>query len=734
MENNEPNNENSQNQEQKPQRDRRPNPHRQNNNTPNPNRRPQEGNTQGDNRQSGNTNNQNQQRENRPNTNQDRKPHPNKKPNPNKNQNEGQNSEGQSSNQNKNANRNPNQNNNQNRKPNPNQKPGNKPNNPNKNRSGGGGKGRGKRKNITTVNDTMRASLQENARVKDATMNPWKQIDMASKGKIRFTPLGGLGEIGGNMAVLETETTAIIIDVGMSFPDETMHGVDILVPDFSYLHTLKASGKEVFIIITHGHEDHIGAMPYLFKELQFPIYATPLALAMIENKFNEHGLSQYTNKFNFVTLRKQYEIGDMKIEWMHNTHSIIDACSLAVETPAGTIIHTADFKIDHTPIDNYTMDLHRYAYYGAKGVLCLFSDSTNSHNPGFTKSEKVVGKTFDTLFDLAKGRVIMSTFSSNVHRIYQAMDRGVKHGRKICVIGRSMERNVETNRALGFVDIDDKHFIEVHEVPKYSENEILIVTTGSQGETMAALNRMASDEHRHIKLKPSDTVIISASAIPGNEASVSGLMNKLVKAGVTVRYREVGDIHVSGHAGQEEQKLILRLVQPKFFLPVHGEYNHIAKHAQTAVACGVDERNILLMSDGDQVEITPKYLKKVKTVKTGKTYIDNQNNMTIEDDVVIDRQKLAEDGIINVVAQISQSTQKVVGKPVITTHGLVPDKEDKKFAKEIEVMLETMLLNMKPEALKNHKNIEDDIRGSIRKHVVRTKKRYPLIIPTIFIV
>ena len=627
-----------------------------------------------------------------------------------------------------NNNQNRNNNNNQNRKPNPNGKPNNRPNN-NKN---SGNKNRSRRKNVTTVNDTMRTSIEENARVKDATMNPWKQIDIASKGKIRFTPLGGLGEIGGNMAVLETETTAIIIDVGMSFPDETMHGVDILVPDFSYLHTLK--DKKVFCIITHGHEDHIGAMPYLFKELKFPIYATPLALAMIENKFNEHGLKADTKYFNFVTIRKQYQLGDMKIEWMHNTHSIIDACSLAIETPAGTIIHTADFKIDHTPVDGYTMDLHRYAYYGSKGVLCLFSDSTNSHNPGFTKSETVVGRTFDTLFDLAKGRVIMSTFSSNVHRIYQAMERGVKHGRKICVIGRSMERNVETNRALGFVDIDDKHFIEVHEVPKYSENEILIVTTGSQGETMAALNRMATDEHRHIKLKPSDTVIISASAIPGNEGSVSKLMNLLVKAGVTVRYREFADIHVSGHAAQEEQKLILRLIQPKFFLPVHGEYNHIAKHAQTAISCGVDKRNILLMSDGDQVEITPKFIKKVKTVKSGKTYIDNQNNMTIENDVVLDRQKLAEDGIINVVAQIAQSNQKIVGKPVISTHGLVADKDDKKFSKEIEIELEKLLLSMKPEALKDHRNIENEIRSVIRKHVVRTKKRYPLIIPTIFIV
>jgi len=696
MENNNPNNEKSQSQEPKTPnahkpRERRPNPHRQNtpkanpnaSATPNPNRKP----------------------------NPNKSPKPNPKPNPNSHKKPKPRSHN-----------NPNQ-----KHTKPNTKPFKSNNNQNRN-------AKNKRKNITTVNDVMRASLDENARVKNATMNPWKQIDLSAKGKIRFTPLGGLGEIGGNMAVLETETTAIIIDVGMSFPDETMHGVDILVPDFSYLHTLKASGKQVFCIITHGHEDHIGAMPYLFKELQFPIYATPLALAMIENKFNEHGLSQYTKNFNFVTIRKQYDIGDMKIEWLHNTHSIIDACSLAIETPAGTIIHTADFKIDHTPVDNYTMDLHRYAYYGAKGVLCLFSDSTNSHNPGYTKSEKVVGRTFDTLFDLAKGRVIMSTFSSNVHRIFQAMERAVAHGRKVCVIGRSMERNVETNRALGFVDIDDKHFIEVHEVPKYADHEILVVTTGSQGETMAALNRMATDEHRHIKLKPSDTVIISASAIPGNEGSVSGLMNKLVKAGVTVRYKEFADIHVSGHASQEEQKLILRLIQPKFFLPVHGEYNHIARHAKTAVDCGVDERNILLMSDGDQIELTTKYLKKVKTIKSGKTYIDNQNNMTIENDVVLDRQKLAEDGIVNVVAQIAQSNQKMLGRPVVTSHGLVPDKEDKKFAKEIEVLLETMLLNMKAEALKNHKDVENEIRSVVRKHVVRTKKRYPLIIPTIFIV
>ncbi len=614
----------------------------------------------------------------------------------------------------------------------PNNNQNQNPSQANKNPNPSGGGKNDRRKNPVTVSEDMNRSIQANKAAQELRMNPWKMIDVNNDKKVRFTPLGGLGEIGGNMAVFETEDSAIIFDVGMSFPDETMHGVDILVPDFSYIHTIKHKVKA--IVISHAHEDHIGAMPYLFKEFKFPIYGTPLALAMIKNKFDEHGLRDDSKYFNFVTKRQPYPLGDFIVEWMHMTHSIVDSCSLAIQTPAGTIIHTADFKIDYTPVDGYGPDLHRLAYYGAKGVLCLLSDSTNSHNAGFTKSEITVGKTFQHIFMTTKGRVIMSTFSSNLHRIYQAMEQAIKHNRKICVIGRSMERNVETTRALGYVEIPDKHFIEVHEVAKYPDNEILIVTTGSQGETMAALFRMATDEHRHIKLKPSDVILISARAIPGNEGSVSKLMNHIVKGGSTVHYTDIADMHVSGHAGQEEQKLMLRLVQPKFFLPVHGEYNHIAQHAKTAVSCGVDERNILLMSDGDQVEITPKYIKKVKTVKTGKTYIDNQNNVTIENDVVLDRQKLAEDGIINIVAQISQETQKVVGKPVITSHGLVSDREMKRFIADIEAQLEALLLSMKPEVLKDHKAVENEIRNSVRKHVIKIKKRYPLIIPTIFII
>jgi len=618
-------------------------------------------------------------------------------------------------------------------KPTTNKPAGNKPahnKNANKKPNRNGGGRRPKKFVPGPMSEEMKASILENNEVNELRMNPWKQIDVGNNSKVRFTPLGGLGEIGGNMAVMEDDESAFIIDVGMSFPDETMHGVDILVPDFSYLHAIKSKIKG--IVITHAHEDHIGAVPYLFKELQFPIYGTPLALAMIENKFQEHGLMENVKLFNYVTKRKQYDIGSFKVEWMHNTHSIVDACSIAIESKAGTFIHTADFKIDHTPIDNQTMDLQRLAYYGAKGVLCLFSDSTNSHNPGFTKSEAVVGKTFDTLFDLAKGRVIMSTFSSNTHRIYQAMDRGIAAGRKICVIGRSMERNIETTRRLGYVDIPDKHFIEAHEVPKYPEDQVLVVTTGSQGEAMAALSRMAMNEHRHIKLKPSDTIIISAHAIPGNEGSVSALMNKLVKAGVTVRYKDFENIHVSGHAGQEEQKLILRLIQPKFFLPVHGEYNHIHKHSKTAIACGVDSRNILLMSDGDQIEITTKYLKKVKSVKTGKSYIDNQNNKEIKADVIEDRQKLSLDGIVNIAMQINKSTKKLVGKAVISSSGLVPDKEDKRFAHEIENIIDTFLINAEEKQLATPKAIQDEIAGIVRKFIVRTKRRYPIITPVVF--
>ncbi len=576
----------------------------------------------------------------------------------------------------------------------------------------------------------MKKAIDANQKMHKDRLNRAIALDQTSKGKIKITPLGGLGEIGGNICVFETENSAIVLDVGMSFPSEDMHGVDILVPDFSYLRQIKK--KISGIIISHAHEDHIGAISYLFKEMQFPLYATPLPLGMISNKFDEHGLKAYKKYFRPVEKRKIYKIGEFEIEWIHITHSIIDASSLAITTDAGTIIHTGDFKIDHTPIDGYVTDLNRFAAYGEKGVLCLMSDSTNSYKEGITRSESTVGKTFDSIFAKSKGRVIMSTFSSNIHRVYQAIDYGLKYGRKVCVIGRSMERNLFTAIDLGYIQLDKSIFIDPHEVNKYNDKDVLIVTTGSQGETMSALYRMATDEHRHVKIKSTDQIIISAKAIPGNEGSVSKVLNFLLKSGANVAYQDFSEIHVSGHAAQEEQKLILRLVKPRFFLPVHGEYNHITKHKETAMQCGIPERNIVLMSDGDQIELCAKYMRKVKTIKTGKVFIDNQINEQIADDVVIDRQKLAESGLVMLVIQIDKSEHKLITKPKIISYGLVPDKEDKAFSIEMEGVIDQFMINAKKELIENSRALENEVRQVVRKHIYRQIKKYPTIVPTIF--
>ncbi|TQR31380.1 ribonuclease J [Campylobacter sp. MIT 99-7217] len=548
--------------------------------------------------------------------------------------------------------------------------------------------------------------------------------------KIRITPLGGLGEIGGNMAVMETNNDAIIIDIGMSFPDGSQHGVDIVIPDFDYVRKIKDKIRAV--IITHAHEDHIGAVPYFYKEFDFPLYATPLALGMISNKFEEHGLKEKRKLFYPVEKRKLYEIGEFEIEWIHITHSIIDASALAIITKAGIIIHTGDFKLDQTPIDGYPSDLNRLAYYGDEGVLCLLSDSTNSYKEGITKSESSVGPTFDQIFSKTKGRVIMSTFSSNIHRVYQAITYGLKYGRKVCVIGRSMERNLYTTMELGYINLDRKIFIDADEVSKYKDNEVLIVTTGSQGETMSALYRMATDEHKFIKIKPTDQIIISAKAIPGNEGSVSAVLDFLLKAGAKVAYQEFSEIHVSGHASQEEQKIMLTLVKPKFFLPVHGEYNHITKHKETAVKCGVDERNVYLMSDGDQIELCQKYMKRIRTVKTGKVFVDNQINRQIADDVVIDRQNLADNGIVLIVAQLDKATKTLINKPRVLSYGLIADKQDHAFAKELSDVLTIFFTNLKDEVLNDSRFMENQIRQVLRKHIFRKLKKYPTIVPTVF--
>lgn len=575
-------------------------------------------------------------------------------------------------------------------------------------------------------NKELKRGVIANTRIQKSSLNPHFKLDLNSKAKIRITPLGGLGEIGGNMMVIESEKSAIIIDVGMSFPDADMHGVNILVPDFSYLHVIK--DKIAGVLITHAHEDHIGGVPYLYKEFDFPLYGTPLPLGLIGAKFDEHGLKKARNHFRIVEKRSPVQIGDFEVEWIHITHSIVDSSALAITTEAGVILHTGDFKIDHTPIDGLPTDLHRLAYYGERGVMLMMSDSTNSHRAGSTASEASVGPTFDALFKNARGRVIMSTFSSNIHRVYQAITYGIKYGRKVSVIGRSMEKNLDIARELGYIDLPANIFIEAHEVSSYKDDEVLIVTTGSQGETMSALYRMATDEHRHIKIKPTDTIILSSKAIPGNEGSVSVVLNYLIKAGATVAYQDFSEIHVSGHAAQEEQKLMLRLIKPKFFLPVHGEYNHVNKHKETAIKCGVLEKNILLMDGGDQIEVNPNYMKKIRSVKNGKTYIDNNTYDTIEPALVGERQVLADAGLLIFMAKFDKDTQALKKDSLITTIGMINPREESAFSKELFDTLEMHIKTLNPSIFSKPNLLEDNIRNLLRKILLKKTKKYPAIV------
>ncbi|GAA7351984.1 ribonuclease J [Helicobacter pylori] len=572
----------------------------------------------------------------------------------------------------------------------------------------------------------LKKGVEANNKIQVEHLNPHYKMNLNSKASVKITPLGGLGEIGGNMMVIETPKSAIVIDAGMSFPKEGLFGVDILIPDFSYLHQIK--DKIAGIIITHAHEDHIGATPYLFKELQFPLYGTPLSLGLIGSKFDEHGLKKYRSYFKIVEKRCPISVGEFIIEWIHITHSIIDSSALAIQTKAGTIIHTGDFKIDHTPVDNLPTDLYRLAHYGEKGVMLLLSDSTNSHKSGTTPSESTIAPAFDTLFKEAQGRVIMSTFSSNIHRVYQAIQYGIKYNRKIAVIGRSMEKNLDIARELGYIHLPYQSFIEANEVAKYPDNEVLIVTTGSQGETMSALYRMATDEHRHISIKPNDLVIISAKAIPGNEASVSAVLNFLIKKEAKVAYQEFDNIHVSGHAAQEEQKLMLRLIKPKFFLPVHGEYNHVARHKQTAISCGVPEKNIYLMEDGDQVEVGPMFIKKVGTIKSGKSYVDNQSNLSIDTSIVQQREEVASAGVFAATIFVNKNKQALLESSQFSSLGLVGFKDEKHLTKEIQGGLELLLKSSNAEILNNPKKLEDHTCNFIRKALFKKFRKYPAII------
>lgn len=471
------------------------------------------------------------------------------------------------------------------------------------------------------------------------------------KNKIRVIPLGGLGEVGKNITAIEYNDEIIVIDCGLAFPDEEMYGVDIVIPDITYL--LKNSSKVKGILLTHGHEDHIGALPYILKQLNVPLYGTRLTLGLVENKLKEHQILSDCS-LNIVKSGDTVDTGSMKVEFIRCNHSIADSCSMAIHTPLGVIVHTGDFKIDYTPIDKEIIDLQRYAELGKQGVLLLMADSTNSERPGHTMSERIVGEAFDGIFSEARGRIIVATFASNIHRMQQIADASMKYGRKVAFSGRSMENISQVALELGYLNVPKEIFITVDDINKYPNNKITIITTGSQGEPMSALTRIASSTHRKIRVEAGDLFIISASPIPGNQKHISKVINELYRKGAEVIYEALEDIHVSGHACQEELKLIHSLVKPKYFMPVHGEFRHLKQHALLAEKMGMDKENIFILETGRVLEVSRKKAEIKGSVASGIIMVDGLGVGDVGNIVLRDRKYLAKDGILTIVVTIDK--------------------------------------------------------------------------------
>ena len=518
------------------------------------------------------------------------------------------------------------------------------------------------------------------------------------------------------------------MDCGLGFPEDDMLGVDLVIPDFSYL--TKNREKLKGMVITHGHEDHIGAIPYILKQINIPIYATKLTAGLIENKLEEHKLLKST-KLKVINQGEKISLGKMKVEFIRSCHSIPDAVALAIHTPVGVIVHTGDFKIDYTPIDNQRMDLGRLAELGNKGVLALLSDSTNSERKGYTMSESTVGEVFDKLFLNCTKRIVVATFASNIHRIQQIVDSAVKYNRKVSVCGRSMINVIETAIKLGYINVPENTFIDIDMINNYTDEQLVILTTGSQGEAMSALTRMASGEHRKVEITPNDLVIISATPIPGNEKFVSKVIDDLMQIGAEVVYSSLADIHVSGHACQEEQKLMLSLVRPKFFLPVHGEYRQLMVHARTAVSLGIPPENIFIMNNGRVMEINEDIAKMTGTVQSGRILVDGLGVGDVGNIVLRDRKHLAEDGLIIVAAAISSQTLRLVSGPDIISRGFVYVRESEELmdgAKEVaRIAIESSIRGRSVD----WPMIKNNVRDSLASYVFQKTKRRPMILPII---
>ena len=550
---------------------------------------------------------------------------------------------------------------------------------------------------------------------------------MKNTNKVKIIPLGGLHEIGKNLTVIEYRDDIIIIDCGMTFPEDEMLGIDVVIPDVTYLENNKHKIRG--LVLTHGHEDHIGAIPYVLRKIDLDIYGTGLTIGLLENKLKEHRLSK--DKLHVVNAGDVVKLGKMEVEWINVNHSIPDSCALAIKTPLGYVYHSGDFKVDFTPISGKPINLTRIAEIGEKGVLAMIGESTNVLRPGYTMSESKVGETFNRLFqNLQDNRIIIATFASNVHRVQQIINSAEKYGRKVVLSGRSMVNVTETARRLGQFRVKKDTFVDIRDMDKYDDSEIVLITTGSQGEPMSALTRIAYGEHRKIELTPNDAIILSATPIPGNENAVTKVINRLLERGAKVIYETLSEIHVSGHACQEELKLILSLVKPKYFIPAHGEVRHLMKHAKIATQMGMPEENIFIMENGNCLEISQKEAKLVGDVPSGNLLVDGLGVGDVGNIVLRDRRHLSEDGLIIVVITITKEG-KVVSGPDIISRGFVYVRESEDLIEDAKNVVRKILNDDSRDNLKDWNGLKSDIRDNLRSYIFKNTKRNPMILPII---
>lgn len=547
--------------------------------------------------------------------------------------------------------------------------------------------------------------------------------------KIRIVPLGGLGEIGKNMTVFECREDKFIIDCGLSFPDSEMFGVDLVIPDFSYVIENKDSIKG--IVITHGHEDHIGSLPYLLRDVNFPIYATPLTKGLIENKLAEHSLDKMV-EINVINPGDRIEFGCMTVVPIHVNHSIPDAVGFAIESPAGTVITTGDFKIDYTPPQGETTDLATFAEYGKKGVLAYMADSTNAERRGFSASEKTVATSLQPLFEKAREkRIVIATFASNIYRLQTILDLAVRYKRKVAVSGRSMVKNIQMALELGYLNVPEGVIIEAEMVNKYQPEQIVLITTGSQGEPLSALSRMSGGTHRQFSVGKGDFIIISATPIPGNEKMVTKVVNGLMKLGAEVIYESMYEVHVSGHAAQEELKLMLNLVKPKYFIPIHGEFKHLKKHAMLAQGAGVDEKNIIIAELGGVITISEEEIKVDNSVQAGQVFVDGLGVGDVGSVVLRDRRHLSQDGLVVVVFSVDRATGEVLSGPDIVSRGFVYVKESEQLIAEARQKARSVLEKYRDYEYKDWSVIKSKIREQVSHVLYQRTKRSPMVLPIV---